>query len=231
LLRLSAWIGIDDGTSRLGSNRGNVIFSVRTLGRELYRSPPVRSGGPAIYINIPLSGATLVELHVVNHYENPKMNYADWAESAVTTETGGETLRLDQLKWGEIRYQPSDYPFSFVYGGKSSTELLPKWAHERKTTRVDPNREVLTETWSQPDGPLTVRMEATHYADYPAVEWLLYFENKGEKDTGHSRKHPFDGPCRSSRNTDAKKSKYFRLTKTDGDRTQPEAISPVRCRY
>jgi hypothetical protein len=72
LAALSAWIGIDDGTSRLGSNRGNVIFSVRTSGRELYRSPPVRSRGPAIYINIPLSGATLVELHVVNHYEPTK---------------------------------------------------------------------------------------------------------------------------------------------------------------
>jgi alpha-galactosidase len=225
LATLSAWIGIDDATSRLGSNRGNVIFSVRALGREIYRSPAVRSGGPAININIPLNGATLVELRVVNHYENPKMNYADWAEAAIATETGGETTRLDQLRWGEIAYQPSDYPFSFVYGGKSSNQLLPKWTHETKTTRVDPTKETLTETWSEPGGPLTVRMEATRYDDYPAVEWLLYFENRGERDTDIVENiHSMDIVVAPGIQTPEKR--YFRLTKTDGDRTQPEQFLP-----
>ncbi len=228
LATFSAWIGIDDGSSRLGSNRGNVIFSVRALGRELYRSPAMRIGGPgpAIYINVPLNGATLVELRVVNHNENPKMNYADWAEAAITAETGGETTRLDQLKWGgEIAYQPSDYPFSFTYGGKSSNELLPNWKHERKTTRVDPTKETLTETWSEPGGPLMVRLEGTHYDDYPAVEWLLYFENRGGKDTDIIENiHSMDIVVAPGIPTPEKR--YFRLTKTDGDRTQPEQFLP-----
>ena len=102
LAAFSAWIGIDDEASRTMSHRGNVIFTVCASGREIYRSPAMRGGAPAIHINIPLNGATLIELKVVNHFENPWTNFADWAESSITTQTGGETTRLDQLKWGAL---------------------------------------------------------------------------------------------------------------------------------
>lgn len=110
LSTLSAWIGVDDGTARLGSNRGNVIFSVRAGGTEVYRSPPVHSGAPAIHITVPLSGAKLVELRVTNNHENPRMNYADWAEAGVTPEAAGGITRLDQVEWGRSPCGPATIP-------------------------------------------------------------------------------------------------------------------------
>ena len=221
LAAFSAWIGIDDG----GSPRGNVLFMVSVGGREIYRSPAMLSGNPAVLVNVPLGGARLFELRVVNHFENPAMNYADWAEARIIPEGGGRPVLLDQAKWGEIAYRPSDYPFSFSYGGESSNALLPLWKHEKATQRVDPTEEILTETWSEPGGPLTVRLEGVRYDDYPAVEWLLYFENHGTRDTSIIADiHSMDMVVAPGINTP--EQRHFLLTKTDGDRTQPGHFMP-----
>lgn len=215
LSTFSAWIGVDDCTG----GRGNVIFTVCADGREIYRSSPVLGGAPAVHVDLPLNGASLLELRVVNHFENPMMNSVDWSEAAIRN-VDGEYFRLDQLQWGDIADLPSAYPFSFTYGGKSSNALLPGWRHERKSVRVTADEEQITETWSEPNGPLTVRMEAKRYRDYPAVEWLLYFENRGDRDTAIIASiNSMDSVIGPGLPTPAKR--YFRLTKTDGDRTQP----------
>ena len=77
----------------------------------------------------------------------------------------------------------SHVPFSFVYGGRRSSELLGKW---KRTVTEEPaaggkQRRILTLT--DPETGLEVRAVATVYTDTPSVEWTLYFTNKGEKDT------------------------------------------------
>ena len=74
-------------------------------------------------------------------------------------------------------------PFSFVYGGRRSSELLGKW---KRTVTEEPaaggkQRRILTLT--DPETGLEVRAIATVYTDTPSVEWTLYFTNKGDKDT------------------------------------------------
>jgi alpha-galactosidase len=70
-------------------------------------------------------------------------------------------------------------PFSFVYGGKSSSELLAQWEFKTGSRELDEMRTERTLTWSDPRSRLTVRCVAIEYDDFPAVEWTLYFKNEG----------------------------------------------------
>jgi len=74
-------------------------------------------------------------------------------------------------------------PFSFTFGGRASADFLVAWPAKTERRRVD---EVLTEharTWTDPASGLRVRCVAVEYADYPVVEWTVYFGNVGTKDT------------------------------------------------
>jgi len=74
-------------------------------------------------------------------------------------------------------------PFSFTYGGVSSTELLPKWPLKRKTERVNSqcNRHILA--FSDPETHLQLRCIVVEYLDCPAIEWTLYFLNGSAGET------------------------------------------------
>ncbi|MEI6970317.1 MAG: alpha-galactosidase [bacterium] len=74
-------------------------------------------------------------------------------------------------------------PFSFTYDGKSSERLLAEWPVKVTDERLDANRTRRTLTWSDPKTGLEVRCIAVDYADYPAVEWTVWFKNTGSKDT------------------------------------------------
>jgi alpha-galactosidase len=74
-------------------------------------------------------------------------------------------------------------PFSFVYDGKPSSELLKGWKCQRSSQKLDENRTERTLVYSDPQTGLTVRCIGIEYGDFPAVEWVVYFKNAGEKDT------------------------------------------------
>jgi len=74
-------------------------------------------------------------------------------------------------------------PFSFTYGGRSSSELLGSWRRKDKQRQLDANRTEQTITWTDPNSGLAVRCVAVDYRDFPTVEWTLYFKNTGGKDT------------------------------------------------
>src|SRR3989339_1759440 len=70
-------------------------------------------------------------------------------------------------------------PFSFTYAGKKSADMLPKWKFDvkKKKTGLKEFR------WLDPATNLECRCEMTVSSDFPAVEWVVRFENKGQKDT------------------------------------------------
>ncbi|MBI3850421.1 MAG: alpha-galactosidase [Verrucomicrobia bacterium] len=74
-------------------------------------------------------------------------------------------------------------PFSFVYGGKSSADLLGKWKVKRETRKLDKLRTGHTITYNDTETGLSVRLEAVTYSDFPTVEWTLYFKNTGNVNT------------------------------------------------
>jgi alpha-galactosidase len=73
--------------------------------------------------------------------------------------------------------------FSFVYGGRPSSEFLAGWKVDRADSRLDDRRVRHTVTYTDPASDLVVRCVAVEYQDYPTVEWTLYFRNGGSGDT------------------------------------------------
>ena len=74
-------------------------------------------------------------------------------------------------------------PFSFTYGGRPSAQLLGEWPGKVQIERVDAQRTRRTILCNDSKTGLEVRCVAVDYADYPAVEWTVYFRNAGKADT------------------------------------------------
>ena len=83
------------------------------------------------------------------------------------------------------------FPVSFLYGDdlspdsgqRESRALLKDWTLRREPSR--PEQEVTYERviLADPQTGLECRCEIQAYADFPAVEWVVYFRNTGEADT------------------------------------------------
>jgi alpha-galactosidase len=74
-------------------------------------------------------------------------------------------------------------PFSFVYDGQPSAQLLASWSRKVEKTQLDPNRIQDTITWTDPKTGLKVTCIAVEFTDFPALEWAVYFKNDGAVNT------------------------------------------------
>ena len=74
-------------------------------------------------------------------------------------------------------------PFSFTYEGQPSAKLLGEWPAKCESQRLDAQRARRTIVWTDAKTGLEVRCVAVDYADYPAVEWTVYFKNTGTNNT------------------------------------------------
>jgi len=77
----------------------------------------------------------------------------------------------------------SDLPFSFVYGGQSSDDLLATWPKKVASRKLDAARREHAVTWTDARLGLEVRLAAVNYTDFPVAEWTVYFKNIGRADT------------------------------------------------
>ncbi len=87
-------------------------------------------------------------------------------------------------KWLENQFEskPAALPFSFIYDGRASSELLPNWKLERSSGKRQPGRRPSTLIATDPATGLRVRCEIVEFTDFPAIEWVLHFENRGTND-------------------------------------------------
>ena len=76
--------------------------------------------------------------------------------------------------FGVIAKLTAELPFSFVFDGRSSRELLVGWRRDRQDGAL---------CWTDPLTALRVRCEMKTFLDFPAAEWLVRFENTGDSDT------------------------------------------------
>jgi len=77
----------------------------------------------------------------------------------------------------------SSLPFSFTYDGQPSTGLLGEWPAKVADESLDAQHARRTIVWTDPKTSLEVRCVAVDYADYPAVEWTVWFKNTGATNT------------------------------------------------
>ncbi|MCL5102882.1 MAG: alpha-galactosidase [Armatimonadetes bacterium] len=106
------------------------------------------------------------------------------AHSALAVEPAPAELS-NAHKWTAAKFtgkQPAS-PFSFIYEGRQSTDLLKTWKLTGASRKLDSRREEHKLTYVDPATGLQVRCVATEYHDFPAVEWVLHFKNSGKSDT------------------------------------------------
>ena len=90
---------------------------------------------------------------------------------------------VDHLVWARRAFakQSASVPFSFTYAGASSREFLSDWTASIEEDTSQPNTIVRTLTLIDPKTRLEVRAVVKIYTDTPAVDWTLYFTNRGDK--------------------------------------------------
>ena len=84
---------------------------------------------------------------------------------------------------GHYFASPENLPFSFIYDGKKISGIPVEWSPVSKKRRIDANLiETIYEGNDAASG-LQIRMECLEYLDYPVVEWVVWFTNKGDVPT------------------------------------------------
>jgi alpha-galactosidase len=173
-----AFAGIDNNFDTEGV-RGSAQFSVEIAGQQVFRSRILRGTNAAALVNIALpDGTRQLTLKVDPTADGPSHDQADWADACIVTTNG-------TVCWADEDRQPftaTAIPFSFRYGGVASAACLKRWqrAVETKDTAARTIHEV---SWTDPDTKLRLSATVTAFKRYPAVEWVLQFENLGTQDT------------------------------------------------
>ncbi|MBN2210636.1 MAG: alpha-galactosidase [Sedimentisphaerales bacterium] len=174
-----AVVGVDSNGS------GSVVFVVKRGKDELFRSDIVKKGQEGSPIKVDLNGAKEFTLIVEDGGDGVGFDQAVWADAKVTLQDG-------QILWlGDfpiIGGQPTityaqQLPFSFIYNGRPSAELLSGWTNNIDRQQLDENRAQTTLIYTDPTTRLEVRCVLITYRDFPTVEWTLYFKNTGSADT------------------------------------------------
>jgi alpha-galactosidase len=179
--RFAAWVGVDEN-ERTRGGQGSVVFSVMAGGRELFRSRVLRGGDAPEKVDLAVGGATILDLHAGDAGDGIACDHADWADAAITLR-GGKTVWLDELEEARGEAIGSRYPFSFVYDGKPGDDALDAATRQVDSKTLADGRVTTTTTWSDAKTGLRIAWELARFADFPAAEWILHFENTGKADT------------------------------------------------
>jgi len=186
----TAVVGLDhnDDTAR---GKGSVVFRVSVADEARFTSPVMRVDTPARDVRVDLAGAQAFTLDIGDAGDGIGWDQADWADAKVTLADGKEVW-LSDLPLRDERTPPtgpttlartSPLPFAFIYAGQPSDGLLASWPSRTESARLDDAHTRHTLTWTDPRTGLEVTCAAVEYADFPAVEWTVYFTNTGRQDT------------------------------------------------
>jgi alpha-galactosidase len=179
----NAIVGVDSNEQTSGG-RGSVVFSVNVSGKTVAHTDLMREGMAGVPLRVDLAGASEFTLDIGDGGDGISCDQADWADAQVTLQDG------QRLWLGEMPIQSAapevfstGLPFSFLYGGNPSTDLIRDWKVERDHKSLDDHRMQHTITCTDPRTSLVVRCVGVEYHDFPTVEWTLYFRNAGSADT------------------------------------------------
>ena len=180
IVRFESWVGIDKISAMTGD--GSVDFIVQIPGTEpTFQKNKVTKAFSAQRIDLKIDTHDL-DLIVGDGGDGVAYDHADWGNAVIHLDDG-TICRLGEMQMGPRLPPMTNYPFSFIYNGTASDELLPQWKKTATTKTLDANRKETTTQWTDPETGLRVEWSVILFNDYPAVDSLLHFENTGTKDT------------------------------------------------
>ncbi len=90
------------------------------------------------------------------------------------------------IQWAETAFSSTPgapLPFSFVYGGQASGNIVGTWSRSLVDETLSPTTRRRTLTLTDQATKLEIKAVAHIYTDSAGVDWTLYFTNKGTDDT------------------------------------------------
>ncbi len=88
------------------------------------------------------------------------------------------------MTWIEQHLVSHSRPFfSFLYDGEKTASFLSDWKVDFAKTKIEPNKTLYILTFTDLETKLIVNCNATLFSDYPAIEWVLEFQNTSKKNT------------------------------------------------
>jgi alpha-galactosidase len=183
----SAVVGVDANIE--SETKGSVVFSVIVGSKVVLQSEVLKSNMEGVPIEANLDGATELMLEVGDAGDGVGGDQADWADALVTL-TNGKSLWLGDMPLRDKRSavamklpRTSELPFAFLYDGRSSDDLLWTWQKKSVKEELDRNRTQYALIWTDLKTGLEIRCVAVEYADFPVIEWTVYFKNTGRENT------------------------------------------------
>lgn len=95
--------------------------------------------------------------------------------------TSGEKIMTSD--WVSAHLAGAQVPFSFIFGGRHSSDFIHTWQRQETTRQLTNQRMEHVIRFTDPASGLVVRCVAITYHDFPVVEWTLYFNNTGGANT------------------------------------------------
>ena len=177
--RFIAMAGVDNN-SITGGTRGSVQFIVKVNEEEVVHTDTLTAASAAvpIWVDIP-AGVSQIRL-IVDNAGDCSCDQADWAEARFIT-TDNHVIYLDDNQPNSMLLSTAP-PFSFVYNGISSKNFIDSWTRTSEMQDYD-SKVVYNINWDDPVTNLRVSAVVTVFKLYPAVDWVVYFENRGSADT------------------------------------------------
>ena len=170
---LVAVVGLD---RNVDNTKASCRFLVRAGNKNVFATEILRANAAPRAINVSLEGAKQFDLIVDDADDGRGWDQGDWADARVVLQDGSE-LWLDDLPL------EGRFPFSFVYGGKHSSEFLRSWTCEVKAEKVSDTTSRRTLTLTDPATRLEVRAICLVNLDTAGADWTLHFTNKGDRDS------------------------------------------------
>ena len=105
-----------------------------------------------------------------------------WVSGALLRESGPTPEgRLAAPGGAAIRREA--FPFSFTYGGRDSSRLLPGWKQVVTVLPAEVGKARYQVSYTDPATGLEVDCVVTRFTDFPAAEWVMHLRNGGRQDS------------------------------------------------
>jgi alpha-galactosidase len=182
IVKFEAEVGIDNNSETCGKN-GTVVFLVEAGGKTLFDSGVRRGSHPPLPLELDMERAEAFTLKVHDAGDGVSYDHADWANARLTL-ADGTRIWLDELPVTSAGAQFSPaLPFSFLLDGMDSRSFLSSWQIERRDLGLVVGKESHLIRYADPVTGMSVECELCLLRDYPAVEWVLRFQNGLTRDS------------------------------------------------
>jgi alpha-galactosidase len=101
-------------------------------------------------------------------------------DECFSTGTKPKDMEKSRLWTGHFFANPENLPFSFIYDGKKISGIPTGWNPVFQKRLIDANLMETVYEGNDTFSGLGIRVECLEYLDYPVVEWVVWFTNKGK---------------------------------------------------